>query len=219
MDLMEAIRARHSVRSYRRGALPEEIKRELCETIGACNAESGLHMQLITGESEAFAGGMAHYGRFSGVENYIAVVGGRGTDELCGYYGEQVVLLAQRLGLNTCWVAQTFRRGKAAYTAGAGERLRLVIALGYGVTQGVPHKSKPEAAVSRAGDGAPDWFRRGVEAALLAPTAVNQQKFTLSLEEGGVSARAGVGFYSRVDLGIVKYHFEIGAGKENFRWV
>jgi hypothetical protein len=24
--------------------------------------------------------------------------------------------------------------------------------------------------------------------------------------------------YSKMDLGIVKYHFELGAGKENFEW-
>ncbi|MFR4700307.1 MAG: nitroreductase, partial [Christensenellaceae bacterium] len=34
--------------------------------------------------------------------------------------------------------------------------------------------------------------------------------------EGKVSARATGGFYSKRDLGIVKYHFEIGAG--NFSW-
>ena len=24
--------------------------------------------------------------------------------------------------------------------------------------------------------------------------------------------------YTQIDLGIVKYHFEVGAGKENFEW-
>ena len=65
---------------------------------------------------------------------------------------------------------------------------------------------------------APDWFLRGVDAALLAPTAMNQQKFMFRLENGRVSARAGLGFYSKVDLGIAKYHFELGAGKANFQW-
>lgn len=27
-----------------------------------------------------------------------------------------------------------------------------------------------------------------------------------------------MGFCTKIDLGIVKYHFEIGAGKENFEW-
>ena len=64
----------------------------------------------------------------------------------------------------------------------------------------------------------PEWFKKCVEAALLAPTAVNQQKFFFSLDNGRVSARAGMGFYSKIDLGIAKCHFELGAGKENFNW-
>ena len=65
---------------------------------------------------------------------------------------------------------------------------------------------------------APYWFRKGVEAALLAPTAMNQQKFKFTLRGDTVSAKAGMGFYTKVDLGIVKYHFELGAGRDRFRW-
>ena len=64
----------------------------------------------------------------------------------------------------------------------------------------------------------PDWFKSGVEAELLAPTAMNQQKFLFSFDGNRVSAKAGMGFYTKVDLGIVKYHFEVGAGTENFEW-
>jgi hypothetical protein len=64
----------------------------------------------------------------------------------------------------------------------------------------------------------PDWFRRGMEAVLLAPTAVNQQKFTFSLEGNRVIAKAGLGFYTKIDLGIAKYHFEVGAGRDHFVW-
>ena len=86
------------------------------------------------------------------------------------------------------------------------------------MNRGVPHKSKALEQVCRAEGPMPDWFRAGAEAALLAPTAVNQQKFLLTLEGNTVKAEAGKGFYSGVDLGIVKYHFEIGAGKEHFNW-
>lgn len=60
--------------------------------------------------------------------------------------------------------------------------------------------------------------KNGIEAALLAPTAMNQQKFMFSLNRGKVSVKAGRGFYTKLDLGIVKYHFAIGAGKDNFEW-
>ena len=58
----------------------------------------------------------------------------------------------------------------------------------------------------------------GGEAALLAPTAMNQQKFFFTLAGERVLAKAGTGFYTRMDLGIVKYHFEIGAGEGEIRW-
>lgn len=213
MDAMSLMNARHSVRQYEDKPIPAEILTELKQEIAACNRESGLHIQLVTDEPKAFDGFMAHYGKFSGVKNYLALVGPKGVDldEKCGYYGERLVLKAQALGLNTCWVAMSYSKIPGAFQVGSGEKLTVVIALGYGKTQGVPHKSKPMSAVSNAGDGTPDWFKAGVEAALLAPTAMNQQKFTFIYADGKVSAKAGMGFYAKVDLGIVKYHFELGS--------
>ena len=122
------------------------------------------------------------------------------------------------MGLNTCWVALTYSKIKTAFTVDQGEALCVVIALGYGKTQGVPHKSKPVEDVVKAEAPVPQWFRSGVEAALLAPTAMNQQKFVFSLQGNRVSVKPGLGFYSKVDLGIVKYHFELGAGTQEFEW-
>ena len=220
MEMMEAMRARHSVRSYVDRPLAADVVDVLEAEIAACNREGDLHIQLVKDETEAFSGFMARYGRFSGVKNYIALAGKKGPEleEKCGYYGERLVLLAQSLGLNSCWVAMSYDKSKAACKLDAGEKLCIVIALGYGATQGVPHKSKSVEQVMAAKGEVPDWFRAGVEAALLAPTAMNQQKFKFMLEDGAVAAKAGAGFYSRIDLGIVKYHFELGAGRENFRW-
>lgn len=222
MELREAIQQRHSVRSYSNRKIEGEVKQVLNQLIEECNRESGLHIQLVLNEPRAFSGKIAHYGKFSGVNNYIALVGPKGADleEKCGYYGEKLVLKAQQLGLNTCWVALTYSKVSSAYQVGAGEKLCLVISIGYGTTQGVSHKSKkPQEVVKGDFNTLPEWFQNGVEAALLAPTAVNQQKFTFSLEgERGVSAKAGLAFYSKVDLGIAKYHFELGAGVEHFHW-
>ena len=177
-------------------------------------------MQLVLDEPQAFDSFMAHYGKFSGVKNYIAIIGKKSAnlEEISGYYGEKVVLSAQQLGLNTCWVAMTYSKTKGAFEFREGEKLCCVIAIGYGKTQGVPHKSKTIEKVSKVNGNMPDWFRKGVEAALLAPTAVNQQKFQFALDGNKVSAKAGMGFYSKIDLGIAKYHFEIGANVKNFIW-
>lgn len=220
MDLTEAIKNRHSVRQYEERAVEKEILNALQTEIEACNKEGNLHIQLVTNEPKAFDSFMAHYGKFSGVTNYIALIGKKGDrlDELCGYYGERLVLKAQQLGLNTCWVAMSYKKVNGAFQINKGEKLTVVIALGYGKTQGVQHKSKPAEAVSNLNSNSPEWFKSGVESALLAPTAMNQQKFTLNLDNGKVTAKAGTGFYTKIDLGIVKYHFEIGAGKENFTW-
>lgn len=220
MEPMECMRQRHSVRSYDDRPISADVLRQLREEIAACNREGGLHIQLVTDEPKAFDSFMAHYGKFSGVRNYLALVGKKGADldEKCGYYGERLALKAQQLGLNTCWVALTYKKIPGAFEVRPGEKLTVVLALGYGKTQGVEHKSKPAAAVSNLTDASPAWFRAGVEAALLAPTAMNQQKFTLTQTGSSVAAKAGLGFYAKVDLGIVKYHFELGAGRSSFSW-
>ncbi len=216
MDIMEAIRTRHSVRRYDGRAVSDETAAILCEEIKRCNEEGELHIQLVRNEPKAFDGFMAHYGKFSGVTDYIVLVGKKTSDldEKCGYYGERLVLTAQRLGLNTCWVALTYKKVKGAFEVGRGEKLTVVIALGYGETQGVEHKSKDITAVSNVCAHSPEWFKAGVEAALLAPTAMNQQKFKFVYDDGKVNAKAGVGFYTKIDLGIAKLHFEIASGKK-----
>lgn len=221
MNFMEAMHARHSVRQYENRAIEAEKITALEQEIEACNKESGLHIQLVKDEPKAFDSFMAHYGKLSGVTNYIALVGKKGADldEKCGYYGERLVLLAQTLGLNTCWVAMTYKKIPGAFQIGSGEKLTVVLALGYGTTNGVAHKSKEASAVSNLTESSPAWFKNGVEAALLAPTAMNQQKFTLQQNGNTVTAKAGMGFYAKVDLGIVKYHFELGANSSEWKWM
>lgn len=220
MTLMEAMQARHSVRQYREEALRKEDAALLREEIEACNAESGLHIQLVCGEPKAFSGLLARYGKFSGVTNYIALVGKKGPDlsETCGYFGERIVLRAQQIGLNTCWAAMTYSKVLSAFSAGEGEKLCAVIAVGYGKTQGSGHRVKSLREVTEGEPPFPEWFVSGVEAALLAPTAMNQQKFRFALQGNRVSATAGSGFYTKLDLGIVKYHFAMGAGADAFTW-
>jgi len=223
MSSMELMRARHSVRQYKDIALRTDVLTPLQEQVDICNQESGLHIQLVANDPKAFDGFMAHYGKFSGVKNYVALIGPSGADldEKLGYYGERIVLKAQELGLNTCWVAMTFGKGAARKKCviAPGEKLVCVLALGYGETQGVPHKSKDMTALCSYAGEMPDWFRSGMEATMLAPTAMNQQKFLLTLTgEKTVTAKNLGGFYSKIDFGIVKYHFEQGAGKDSFSW-
>ena len=221
MDLKEAIAQRHSVRRYKNEPLTDDDAAALEALIGQLNAESGLHIQLVKNEPKAFDSAMARYGHFTGVSSYFAMIGKKGPalEETTGYYGERLVLEAQRLGLNTCWVALTFKKIPDAYTVAPGEKLAIVISVGYGETQGKPHPSKPAALLGNLTGGEPDWYVKGVEAAALAPTATNQQKFRFSFENGRVRAKPGLSFYAKTDLGIAKCHFEIGADRGPDIWL
>jgi nitroreductase len=227
LKLKEAIKTRHSVRKYISKPLEAETVDKLQAMIDDCNREGKLNIQLVTNETRAFTGFFA-YGKFSGVENYLVMVGKKADDldERIGYYGEKIVLYAQSLGLNTCWAGLSYRKVNDVYEVGKDEKLACMIALGYGENQGVQHKSKTPEQTSNISDSTPEWFRQGVEAALLAPTAINQQKFSFTYNgenkdgKGQVIANKGFSMvgYTNMDVGIAKLHFEIGAGKENFVW-
>ena len=127
------------------------------------------------------------------------------------------MLKAQELGLNTCWIAGSYSGGCRAL-AGEGERLSCIISVGFGETQGVPHKNKPEEPRFAVEGEAPEWLERGKRAVMLAPTAINQQKFRFTIRGGDVTAEQTGGFYSNIDLGIVKYHFFAATGVDCRRW-
>lgn len=214
MSKLEVMKARHSVRQYTDKPIENEKRDVLNKLTSEINAKSGLNIQIVYDEPKCFDSFMAHYGKFSGVNNYIALIGKKSPDldEKLGYYGEKLVLAAQELGLNTCWVALT--HGKSSAKIEKGEKMVCLISLGYGAVNGVEHKSKPVSEISNYKDGMPEWFKDGIEAALLAPTAMNQQKFYLELNGDKVTAKCGSGFYTKLDLGIVKYHFEEVSGKK-----
>lgn len=215
MEILEIMQARHSVRQYTNRTIETEKRERLQKLIEECNKASGLNIQILFDEPKCFDSMMAHYGKFSGVSNYIALVGKKGAylDEKAGYYGEKIVLAAQEMGLNTCWVAMT--HGKSAAKIDRGEKQACLIALGYGENQGNAHAVKNLGEVCNCANHMPDWFAQGMRAVMLAPTAVNQQKFYFTLEGDTVSAKVnGRGFYARMDLGIVKYHFEAVTGRK-----
>ena len=168
---MQAIEARHAVRSYTDEPLAPEAVEVLQKAIALVNEEANLNIQLVLDEPRAFTGFKARLVNFTNVRNYLALVGPecKELDGIVGYYGEQLVLLAQSLGLNSCWVGGTYKVVNRAYNVDLGQKLAAVVALGYGATQGVPHRSKAPQEVAPGYDGAPEWFKRGVDAALMPP--------------------------------------------------
>ena len=209
--MLDLMKERHSVRQYSDKKIDGDVKTKLDTYVASINEESGLSMQIFYNEPNCFNSMLAHYGKFSNVKNYIAIVGKKEEQEKSGYYGEKLVLKCQELGLNTCWVALT--HGKVNVQTKPQQKLLILIALGYGTNTGVAHKSKPIKELCKE-DTYPEWFMKGMEAVSLAPTAMNQQKFLFEMKNGQVYAKALMGFYSKIDLGIVKYHFEAVTGHE-----
>ena len=220
--LIKAVNDRHSVRKYLDLPITDELIDKLNEEIDFCNHSGNLSIKLVINDEQAFSGFMSGYGKFINVKNYFVMAGNRSVDlhERIGYYGQRLVLTAQALGLNTCWVALNYSKKKCPVKLENGEKLVCVIAVGYGQTQGKERRSKPIESLYRTLDGfaPPKWFIDGVRCAMKAPTAINQQQFYFVLDGNSVIAKSKFGFYSKLDLGIVKYHFEIGAGTENFVW-
>ena len=217
MEILEIMKQRHSVRSYTDKPVEAEKREILNELVKKINNKTGLNIQVVYDEPKCFDSFMAHYGKFSGVRNYIALIGKKSPnlEETLGYYGEELVLKLQESGLNTCWVALT--HGKSKAVIGKGEKQICLIAFGYGTTQGAAHKSKPLQTLCNYNENMPEWFLNGMNAAILAPTAMNQQKFRFELlPDGNVKATCGGGLYTKLDLGIMKYHFEADSGKQAY---
>lgn len=216
-DILQLIEERRSVRQYKDIPIEKE-KREILNVCAAeLSEESELDIKIIYDEKTAFDSSMAHYGNFENVGNYIAIFGAPKKDEAAGYYAEHLVLKAQELGLNTCWVALTFDKSKVKPLKKEGQKLYMVIALGYGEKTSGKRKSKTIEQVTEVKGEKPDKFDEGAKACLLAPTAINQQKFLIKCKDKKVEiVKKGLGFYTEVDLGIVKCHFELVTGIKVF---
>ena len=218
----ETIKSRHSVRRYSEKPISEEHISCLNQIIEKCNSEGNLNMQLITNEPNAYAKSFwAHYGKFNNVRNYITLIGpkSKDTEEKLGFFGEIVVLMAQQMGLNTCWCGLSYSKRDAVFKIKDDEKLYALIAIGYGENQGVQHKSKPKEKISNDISSSPEWYLKGIESALLGPSAINQQKFHFKyLGDNRVKATTDWGFYNKMDLGIAKLHFEVGS-QQVIEWV
>lgn len=238
MDIIEAMKARHAVRDYTDQPIDTETLDALRTAISQANAASGLDIQLIHDDGDAFGGCPTHYGRFRNVRYCIALIGTDAgdpamLDERVGYYGERLALEAVRLGLDTGWVVlHDTTEHHGLWHIDDGERMPAAIAIGHGSRPGRPHRSKPveELGSVQAADGAlepadmnhaPQWFVRALEMVQLAPSALGKQpyRFTLLADGHTVRAEALDEVQSAIGLGIAKLHFELGAGDADMTWL
>ena len=215
--MKDAIKTRHMVRRYINKPIPKELVSLLNERIGMNNASHNLNLQLVT-ENDDGLGAMAKLLAAKTVNNYIILAGpdSENLDEKLGYCGADLILYAQTLGLNTWWVGGTFNRRVSKFVD--NKKVIGIIAIGYGQTQGMPHKSKIVEDVSKYNGDSPEWFLNGIKASLLAPTALNKQDYKIIGNGNKVKIDINNGIFTGANKGLIKYHFELGAGKENFEW-
>lgn len=225
MITVETIRERHSVREYDGKPLSRAEFDALGAVVEEFVRESGLDIQLVGDNPEVF-NVIARFGLIRGCRTHIAFVvddakaGDVAADEAIGYWGQKIVLAAQDMGLNTCWCALCSRKRSRAVVA-PGKKIRLIIAVGHGKTQGFSRKTKNVEALSSAECAkAPAWFAAAMEAAQLAPTAMNNQNFKITLLSDGKTVRidAPQSGLNVIDEGIVRCNFEIAANEAGADW-
>lgn len=218
MDMKQAMSERHMVRKYTDKPIPTEVAQKIGGRLNDINREYRTDIKLIRGDSTAFNAAIKLV-LAKGVRNYFILAGKTAPDlrERLGMAGADLTLFCQTLGLNTWWVGGTYSHAKMAQKAPDDEVIG-IIAVGYGATQGKPHKSKSAQEVATYEGSEPEWFKNGVKAALLAPTALNKQAFTIKGVGDEVSITYEPGTFSGEDLGLVKYHFALGADDHPFSW-
>lgn len=225
MITVETIRERHSVREYDGKPLSRAEFDALGAVVRECTRESSLDIQLVGDNPEVF-NVLARFGLIRGCRTHVAFVvddakaGDVAADEAIGYWGQKIVLAAQDMELNTCWCALCSRKKSRAVVA-PGKKIRLIIAVGHGKTQGFPRKTKSVEALSSAECAkAPAWFAAAMEAAQLAPTAMNNQNFKITLLSDRKTVRidAPKSGLNVIDEGIVRCNFEIAANEAGADW-
>lgn len=225
MITVETIRERHSVREYDGKPLSRAELDALGAVVEECARESGLDIQLVGDNPEVF-NVIARFGLIRGCRTHVAFVVDDAkvrcvaADEAVGYWGQKIVLAAQDMGFNTCWCALCSRKKSRAVVA-PGKKIRLIIAVGHGKTQGFTRKTKSVEALSSVECAkAPAWFAAAMEAAQLAPTAMNNQNFKITLLSDGKTVRidAPQSGLNVIDEGIVRCNFEIAANEAGADW-
>lgn len=218
MTIREAMEKRHMVRQYKDTVLSKDVVEKLKDRIGALNQEFHLNLSLHLEDGAAFSD-LIGKTLVRNAKNFIILAAdpGEGVEEKIGYASADIMLYAQELGLNTWWVGASFNK-EAVKKESPDHTVYGVISVGYGDNQGVPHQSKDDFEVCSYEGEAPQWFKDGVEYALMAPTAFNRQLFYIKGKGNTVTIEYKAGDFQGIDTGLVKYHFEKAAGKENFNW-
>ena len=181
---------------------------------------------------DVFRGFIGSYGKIENSPGYIAFIGdmeSHRVQEAVGYTGEGIILEATALGLSTCWVGGYFFPDtvSAQIAVEKNERVLAVTPFGISIESfsfqeklmtgfGYMHRRKRLDKLVVAGTPEKEWMKTALEAARLAPSAVNRQPWRFVCGDNTLSIKLdnGVDTYKisrRLDCGIAMLHLELGA--------
>ncbi len=233
--LHQAIGERHSRRKYREKSVENKKAEKLSELTGKINSNiKSVRIEFFNQKNEnIFKGIIGAYGKISGAPAYAVFIGDHDDEhvnEKLGYAGELFILEATALGLNTCWVSGMFNPTTAAgeVELSSSEKIMAVTPIGYAEeTKAISeklmsafagsHKRKylEQICIDHVNQKWPVTIKSGLNAARLAPSAVNRQPWRFKIKEGSLAiltVKAKPAW--RLDCGIAMAHLELGCRKE-----
>lgn len=233
-EWLASIPVRHSRRRFDGVPVPAELLQALADHCRGFRPHDEARVTLIeTPPPGLFTGIVGGYGKISGAPHALAMIAKGDSAEVefrAGYAGEAAILEATALGLDTCWVAGFFspKVAASAIALGPGERLVAVSPLGSAQaaksgTERMMRKMasadsrRPLDAIAPGiGDAWPAWARSAVEAARLAPSAMNRQPWRFRYERDALvlsrdSASEVPKVTKALDCGIAALHAELAA--------
>ncbi len=189
---------------------------------------------VVESPDTVFKGAIGSYGKIKGAPAFIAFIGNMDSPnvwEQVGYTGEGIILEVEALNLATCWVAGFFRPKMVASLTeiGKGERVLAVTPIGYAARShsleervmtgfGLTHRRRPLSGLVTGlpESERPQWVNLALEAARLAPSAVNRQPWRFKVEPNSITVsvntiRREYGLSKRLCCGIAMLHIEVAA--------
>jgi len=227
-----AISIRRSRRLFDQKTIPSELLEKISAFCKAFRPFAGVRAAIVTDSPDTvFKGAIGHYGKIKGATAFIAFIGDMRdahVQEKVGYSGEGIILEATALGLGTCWVGGFFRPETAASLSHIreNEKVLAVTPIGYASERvsfeekimtgfGRTHKRKPvdELVTGMEADKRPQWIKTALEAARVAPSAVNRQPWRFHVEDDSITISVDTPrdtYYisKRLDCGIAMLHIE-----------
>ena len=195
----------------------------------------GARTCLVTDSAkDVFRGIVGSYGKIKDALAFITFIGNMDSpsvQEEVGYTGEGVILEATALGLNTCWVAGFFKPENVASLVEikSNERVLAITPVGYArrlesleeklmTGFGRHHRRLPiPRLMGRPGpDNLPEWIKESIQAARIAPSAINRQPWGFDVADDTIAVYVRTGgpefnVSKRLDCGIAMLHVEVAA--------